>query len=128
TSTQDELVAKLVTAGYDQNEIDIFLQQPKAILNEGRLLFPRMYWRGEGLASANPWPAYAVQDFPRIGFILINANSQNLIYPTKEVLDFPQGADSIVLACAGDNDLLYVRVIAFDDATYQNTPLTEPCP
>ncbi|HNE04033.1 MAG TPA: glycosyltransferase family 39 protein [Anaerolineales bacterium] len=127
-STQDELVAKLVTAGYDQNEIDIFLQQPKAILNEGRLLFPRMYWRGEGLASANPWPAYAVQDFPRIGFILINTNSQNLIYPTKEVLDFPQGADSIVLACAGDNDLLYVRVIAFDDATYQNTPLTEPCP
>ncbi|HNH25413.1 MAG TPA: glycosyltransferase family 39 protein [Anaerolineales bacterium] len=128
TSTQDELVAKLVKAGYDQNEIDIFLQQPKAILNEGRLLFPRMYWRGEGLASANPWPAYAVQDFPRIGFILINANSQNLIYPTKEVLDFPQGADSIILACAGDNDLLYVRVIAFDDATYQNTPLTEPCP
>jgi len=128
TSTQDELVTKLVSAGYDQNEIETFLQEPKAVLAEGRMLFPRMYWRGEGLSSANPWPAYAVQDFPRIGFILINKSNQNLIYPTKELLDFPQGADSIVLACAGDNDLLYVRVIAFDNATHQNTPLTEPCP
>ena len=128
TSTQDELITKLVLIGHDQNEIATFLQQPKAILKEGRLLFPRMYWRGEGLASANPWPAYAVQDFPRIGFILINSSHQNLIYPTKELLNFPQGADSIVLACAGDNDLLYVRVIAFDDTSYQNTPLTEPCP
>lgn len=128
TSSQDELVTKLASIGYDQNEINAFLQQPKAVLAEGRLLFPRMYWRGEGLSSANPWAAYAVQDFPRIGFILINSGNQNLIYPTKELLDFPQGADSIILACAGDNDLLHVRVIAFDDATYQNTPLTEPCP
>lgn len=128
TSSQDELVTKLASIGYDQNEINAFLQQPKAVLAEGRLLFPRMYWRGEDLSSANPWAAYAVQDFPRIGFILINSGNQNLIYPTKELLDFPQGADSIILACAGDNDLLHVRVIAFDDATYQNTPLTEPCP
>ena len=128
TSTPEELVTKLVSIGYDQNEIETFLQEPKAVLAEGRLLFPRMYRKGEGLFSANPWPAYAVQEFPRIGFILINESHQNLIYPTKELLDFPQGADSIVLACAGDNDLLYVRVIAFDDATYQNTPLTEPCP
>ncbi|GAB4398822.1 MAG: hypothetical protein OHK003_21880 [Anaerolineales bacterium] len=128
TSTQDALAAKLISMGYDQNEIEAFLQHPKAVLAEGRLLFPRMYWRGEGLSSANPWAAYAVQDFPRIGFILINSSHQNLIYPTKELLDFPQGADTIVLACSGDNDLLYVRVIAFDTATYQNTPLTEPCP
>lgn len=127
TSTQDELVTKLVSMGYDQNEIESFLQQPEAVLTEGRLLYPRMYWRGEGLSSANPWPAYAVQDFPRIGFLLINTGHQNMIYPTKEVLDFPQGADTIILACSGDNDLLYVRVIAFDNATYQNTPLTESC-
>lgn len=128
TSSQDEMVAKLVSSGYAQDEIQTFLQQPKAVLAEGRLLFPRMYWRGEGLSSTNPWPAYAVQDFPRIGFILINSGNQNLIYPTKELLDFPQGADSIIFACAGDNDLLHVRIIAFDGVTYQNTPLAEPCP
>lgn len=128
TSTPGELTTKLVSMGYDQSEIEAFLQEPKAILAEGRLLFPRMYWRGEGLSSANPWAAYAVQDFPRIGFVLINSSHQNLIYPTKELLNFPQGADTIVLACSGDNDLLHVRVIAFDDITYQNTPLTEPCP
>lgn len=128
TSTPGELTTKLVSMGYDQSEIEAFLQEPKAVLAEGRLLFPRMYWRGEGLSSANPWAAYAVQDFPRIGFVLINSSHQNLIYPTKELLNFPQGADTIVLACSGDNDLLHVRVIAFDDITYQNTPLTEPCP
>jgi len=128
TSTQDELISRLELSGYERNEIQTFLQQPKAALAEGRLLFPRMYWRGEGLSSANPWQAYAVQDFPRIGFVLINNSHQNLIYPTKELLNFPQGVDGIVLACSGDNDLLYVRVIAFDDATYQNASLTDPCP
>lgn len=128
TSTQDELATKLASMGYDRGEIEVFLQQPKAVLAEGRLLFPRMYWRGEGLSSANPWAAYTVQDFPRIGFVLINSSHQNLIYPTKELLNFPQGANAIVLACSGDNDLLHVRVIAFNDATYQNTRLTEPCP
>ncbi|MBI3167902.1 MAG: glycosyltransferase family 39 protein [Chloroflexi bacterium] len=128
TSTQDELIAKLESSGYDRNEIQAFLQQPKAVLAEGRLLFPRMYWRGEGLSSANPWPAYVIQDFPRIGFILINSSHQNLIYPTKELLDFPQGADSIVLACSGDNDLLNVRVVTFKGTSYQSAPLTDPCP
>ena len=69
-----------------------------------------------------------MQDFPRIGFLMINSSKHELIYPTKELLDFPQGANTVVLACSGDNDLLYVRVIAFDNTTYQNTPLSEPCP
>jgi hypothetical protein len=86
-----------------------------------------MYWRGEGLASANPWPAYAAQDFPRIGFMLINSASQNAIFPTKELLDFKQGADVTLLACSED-DVLYVRLIDFGDAIYQSAPLTEPCP
>jgi hypothetical protein len=127
TSTQDELIATLVSNGYDQNEIQTFLQQPKAVLQEGRLLFPRMYWKGEGLSSANPWPAYAVQDFPRIGFVLINSSHHDSIFRTKELLDFPQGADSIILACSGDNDLFDVRVIVVEDASYQSASLTESC-
>ncbi|MBK7450539.1 MAG: hypothetical protein IPJ47_14420 [Anaerolineales bacterium] len=127
TASQDDLITKLEADGYDGNEIRVFLQHPKAVLSEGRILFPRMYWRGEGLSSANPWQAYAVQDFPRIGFVLINSGHQDLIFPTRELLDFPQGADSIVLACAGNNDLLHVRVISFGEASYQSVPLAEPC-
>ena len=121
------MIARFESKDYDRAEVEAFLSQPDAILLEGRLLYPRKYTRGEGLASTNPWPAYAAQDFPRIGFLLINSGHQNLIFPTKELLDFKQGADATILACS-DNDLLTVRVIAFDDSTYQSTALTEPCP
>lgn len=126
-STQDELLARLEASGYDREELQTFLAQPDTILMEGRLLFPRMYWKGEGLASANPWPAYAEQDFSRLGFIMINASHNNLIFPTKELLNFPQGADAIVLACPA-NDLLEVRVIDFGTSSHQSAPLTDPCP
>jgi hypothetical protein len=128
TAAQDVLIAKLESNGYDRAEIQTFLIQPNAILMEGRLLYPRMYRRNEGLASANPWPAYAEQDFPRIGFILINASHHNLIFPTRDLLDFPQGADAIILACDAGDSLLEARIVDFDDASYQSAPLSQPCP
>ncbi|NOH02117.1 MAG: hypothetical protein HND47_09245 [Chloroflexi bacterium] len=128
TSTQDELIAKLETSGYDREDVQSFLAQPDAVLLEGRLMFPRMYWKGEGLSSANPWPAYAEQDFPRIGFILINSSHQNLIFPTRELLDFKQGADAIVLACDVGDSLLEARVVDFEHVSHQSKPLTDPCP
>ncbi|KAA0273630.1 MAG: hypothetical protein EDM79_09565 [Chloroflexi bacterium] len=127
TSAQSELIARLESNNYNRSEIESFLTQPDAILLEGRLLYPRKYTRGEGLSSANPWPAYEAKDFPRIGFLLINSGHQNLIFPTREMLDFKQGADATVLACSG-NDLLTVRVIAFDASSFQSAPLTDPCP
>ena len=125
-SSQNELIAKLEFNGFDQTEIESFLTQPNAILIEGRLLYPRMYRRNEGLSSTNPWPAYAQKDFARIGFVLINENSYNMIFPTREVLDFKQGADVIILACQTEN-LIHVRVIDFGNKSFQSTPLTEPC-
>lgn len=127
-STQDALIEKLVANGYERDEIQAFLSQENAMLMEGRLLFPRMYWRGEGLASANPWPAYAVQDFPRIGFILINSSYRNMIFRTQELLDFSQGADAIILACEGDDEPLDARIVVFADRSFDNAPLTDPCP
>ena len=126
-ATQDELIASLESKGYSRAELEAFLSQPDTSLLEGRLMYPRMYWKGEGLSSANPWLAYAPQDFPRIGFLLINETNRNLIFRTNELLDFKQGADAIILACSA-NDLLEVRVIAFDDSAYQSSTLTEPCP
>ncbi|MCE7861246.1 MAG: hypothetical protein DYG86_15865 [Chloroflexi bacterium CFX2] len=127
TSPQSELIARLESNNYNRSEIEYFLTQSDAVLLEGRLLYPRKYTRGEGLSSANPWPAYEAKDFPRIGFLLINSGHQNLIFPTREMLDFKQGADATVLACSG-NDLLTVRVIAFDASSFQSAPLTDPCP
>ena len=89
-------------------------------------MYPRLYRRYEGMSSANPWAAYAVRDFARIGFLLLNDQRSEMIFITKEVLDFPQGADAIVLACQSDG-YLDVRLIDFGTHSYQSTPLSEPC-
>lgn len=123
---QGDLIAKLASNGFDRAEIQSFLLQPDSVIMEGRLLYPRMYRRNEGLASANPWPAYAERDFARIGFILINDNFHHLIFPTKTLLDFPQGADAVVLACKIDG-VLEVRVINFGDKSFQSAPLSQLC-
>lgn len=126
TASQVELVTKLGARGYDITEIQNFLSQPGTVLMEGRMLYPRMYRRNGGLSSAHPWPAYKTRDFSRIGFIMINRNSFNLIFITKDILDFPQGADAVVLACQYD-DVLNVRVIDFGDRTFQSAPLSQTC-
>jgi Dolichyl-phosphate-mannose-protein mannosyltransferase len=126
TSSQQELIAQLGLHGYETNQIESFLTQENALLIEGRMLYPRMYRRHEGIISANPWPAYVVRDGPRLGFLLINDKSYDAIFPTRDLLNFPQGADTVLLACQRE-DYLEVRVIAFFDESYQSAPLTDPC-
>ena len=126
TASQAELIVKLESNGYNGQEIRVFLSQPETVLLEGRLLYPRLYHRDEGMASANPWPAYAIRDFSRIGSILLNDKRNDLIFLTKESLDFPQGADAIVLACQSDG-YLDVRMIDFGNKTFQSAPLSQPC-
>jgi hypothetical protein len=127
TATQEQLVKKLEPSGYAGEDVRAFLSQPRAVLLEGRMLYPRLYRRNEGMSSAHPWPIYSVRDFSRIGFILLNNQRNDLIFPTKDLLDFPQGADAIVLACQSD-DYLTVRVIDFGSHSYQNAPLSDSCP
>lgn len=128
TSTQAELISRLESSGYNGAEIQTFLAQPNAVLMEGRLLYPRMYRRGDGLSATNPWPAYAEKDFPRIGFILINDDHRNIIFPTRDLLPFPQGADAIILACNVGDNLLEARVVNFPAVSHQSAPLSQPCP
>jgi hypothetical protein len=126
TASQPELIAKLASSGYKVEEIDSFLSQPGAILTEGRMLYPRLYRRNEGISSTTPWAVYAVRDFSRIGFVLLKDHRSDMIFVTKEVLDFPQGADAIVLACQSDG-YYDVRVIDFGDKSFQSAPLSIPC-
>jgi hypothetical protein len=126
TSAPDELIARLAERGYEEGQIEAFLSQPEAVILEGRMLYPRLYRRGEGIFSANPWPAYAVREYARIGFILLNEKAANAIFQTRDVLDFPQGADAIVLACRKE-DYLDARLVVFPKRGYQNAPLSDPC-
>ncbi len=125
-STQEQLIAKLGSSGYDQKEIRSFMDQSGSLILEGRMLYPRMYRRDEGMSSANPWPAYKVREYPRMSFILLNEKRYDAIFPTKELLNFSQGADAIMLACQKE-DYIEIRAIRFDSQTFQSAPLSQPC-
>ncbi len=124
------LTAKLsqVPGAPAADEIEAFLSQPEAVLTQGRLLYPRYFYRGVGMSSANAWPAYATRDFPRQGFLLLNQTLTDAYFPTKDALDFPQAADVILLACRRE-DYLEVRLIALPatDKSHLSAPLTTPC-
>jgi len=126
TASQNDLIVQLESNGYNRAEIESFLSQPNALIIEGRLLYPRFYRRTEGLSSTNPWPAYAVKDFARLSFLVINENRYDVIFPTREIYNFQQGSDVIVLACQFDN-AFYARVVNFGNQNFQSAPLTDDC-
>lgn len=95
-------------------QIQTFLTQPTARLMEGRLLYPRYFSRGTGISSSHPWPSYAVRDFPRQGFLLLNGSLTDVVYPTPYLLDLPQGADAIILGCER-GDYVEARLVALAD-------------
>ncbi|MCC7118081.1 MAG: glycosyltransferase family 39 protein [Anaerolineales bacterium] len=126
TATQAELIAKIESREINASELEAFLAQPAARLIEGRLLYPRFYSRGRGIASANPWRAYQVQDFARLGFLVLNQMNTNAIYITQEPFNFPHGADVILLGCQRAG-YLEARIVIFAKQIYQNAPLTQLC-
>ncbi len=81
-------------------EAESFAAQDDAEILLGRLIYPRFYLRGAGIASAHPWAAYDVQDYTRMGFILINETRTDVVFPTKKISStFPNGVDVITLGC-----------------------------
>jgi dolichyl-phosphate-mannose-protein mannosyltransferase len=109
-------------------EMQAFASQPEAFIGAGRLLYPRSFSRDKGLASTNPWPAYAVRDYPRLGFLLLNQHSISAVFPGRPDSEFPHASDAIVLGCWRE-DYVEVRLIAFPEleTVYLSAPITETC-
>jgi hypothetical protein len=113
-----------------RDDIETFTLQSMSFLQKGRLLYPRFFNRNNGLSSSTPSPAYAIRDYPRLGFLLLNENSTSAVFPTREIPGpVPHAADVIVLGCQREN-YVDVRLIAVPelDAVYLSAPLEEPCP
>jgi dolichyl-phosphate-mannose-protein mannosyltransferase len=110
------------------DKLNTFTSQPGAFLQTGRTLYPRFFSKNDGLASANPWPAYAFHDYPRIGFLLLNQTSVSVVFPTKKIPEFPDAQDVIVLGCQRDG-YVEARWVAFpeSDSVYSSESLTETC-
>jgi 4-amino-4-deoxy-L-arabinose transferase-like glycosyltransferase len=110
------------------DEIDAFSSQPETFMQMGRVLYPRFFSKENGLASANPWPAYAIRDYPRIGFLLLNQSSVSVVFPTKRLPEFPHAQDAIVVGCQRE-DYVEARWIIFPDldSVYSTQELPESC-
>jgi hypothetical protein len=110
------------------DKLNTFASQPGAFMQIGRGLYPRFFSKNDGLASANPWPAYAFHDYPRVGFLLLNQTSISVVFPTKKIPEFPHAQDVIVLGCQRDGyvEARWVAVPALD-SVYSSDSLTETC-
>jgi hypothetical protein len=70
-------------------------------VREGRLLYPRFLYKGNGLGGANPWPAYAPREYPRPGFCAFEpGGSGRLFSRCARPIRFPSpGVDVLVFGC-----------------------------
>ena len=118
-----------VTGAPPALQIETFLKGPNAVLMEGRLLYPRDFYRDSGLSSASSSPAFAPRNFPRQGFLILNHNLTQALFPTRDPLDFPQAADVLVLGCQHE-DYVEARLVAFPgaDRSFLSSSFSQPCP
>jgi len=127
SATLEEKISGLSRAP-TADQISSLASQPNSFLQMGRVLYPRFFSKNDGLASANPWPAYAFHDYPRVGFILLNQSSVSVVFPTKRISQFPHAADVIVLGCQRDG-YVEARWIAFPslNTVYSSEQPIETC-
>ncbi|HEY9151372.1 MAG TPA: hypothetical protein VIN60_00690, partial [Anaerolineales bacterium] len=104
------------TANLTQDQLNRFLAQdvnPNSEVIHGRELYPRFFWRGQGIAQAHPSPAYLGRDYSRLGFLLMTDQIAPVVFPTKIMpADFPATGDVIIFGCKHFN-YVEARVIVF---------------
>lgn len=127
-----DFLASQITAMEDtpsDAEIEAFAAQPQALVQIGRVLYPRYFISGRGIFSSNPWPVYERRDFPRLGFLLLNGGVTYGVFPSNSI---PQavshGQDAILLGCQRE-DYVDVRMIVLpaSDRILISAPLSKPC-
>jgi hypothetical protein len=87
-------------AGFTTAQLDEFMKQPSAMVSYGRALYPRYYNKEKGEPD-NAYP-YRTLPYPRLAFRLLTPNNNlGVLLPSRKVSTFPNGADAIVIGCAG---------------------------
>ncbi len=133
--TPERLLAMLAASntvqqqGVTPSDLIEFSRQPQAVLQIGRVLYPRFFVRDRGLSSSNPWPAYMPRPFSRMGFVLINQARWEALLPSRQMpLPFPHAADAIVLGCQREG-YVEARLVFFpgEEAAHLSAPLSLPC-
>ena len=110
---QASQVPVVQSANLTQDQLNRFLSQnANAEVLQGRVLYPRFFWRGQGIAQAHPSPAYAFRDYSRLGFLLMMDQITPIVFQNKTVPSVPNAGDAIILGCK-QSDYVEARVIIF---------------
>jgi hypothetical protein len=111
---QASQVLTIQRTGLTQDGLNNFLaQNPNAEVLQGRALYPRFFWRGQGIAQAHPSPAYVARDYSRLGFYFMMNQTTPVVFQSKTVpANFPDAGDAIILGCK-QLDYLEARIIIF---------------
>ena len=119
---------QILSISNSADEINTFAAQPGVFLQTGRVLYPRFFGKEDGLASTNPWPAYAIREYPRVGFLFLNQTSDFVVFPTKRLSEFPHAQDAIILGCQRE-EYVEARWIVFPelDSAYTTEEVSGPC-
>ena len=125
---QAVLQNQILSISNSADEINTFAAQPGVFLQTGRVLYPRFFGKEDGLASTNPWPAYAIREYPRVGFLFLNQTSDFVVFPTKRLSEFPHAQDAIILGCQRE-EYVEARWIVFPelDSAYTTEEVSGPC-
>lgn len=90
-------------------DIEAFLDQPGAVVLNGRALWPRYYATDAG-EPGGQWPAFNPLSFARLGFVLIGPQPAQVVLPLQaSPAAFPNAGDVIIYGCRVGE---YVRAAA----------------
>jgi hypothetical protein len=121
--------AQIDNAGLSLQEVDSFLQNPKATISVGRALYPRYYIENEGEVHFYP---VVVMGFPRTTFTLIgNGGEKGIVLPGEKPNYFPHAVDAIVIGCKEKFYVDALAVILLDETggVYTRSPASPlQCP
>jgi hypothetical protein len=113
---------QIANAGLSLQEVNSFLQNPKAEISVGRTLYPRYYIENEGEVHFYP---VVVMGFPRTTFTLIgNEGEKGIVLPGKKPGYFPHAVDAIVIGCKEKRYIDALVVILLDETgdVYTRSP------
>lgn len=91
------------------------LPSNEEVLN-GRMLYPMFFYRGEGISGGHPWPPYAVRDYPRLGFILLNEENTYVVLPMKEIPGKIGNGEDVVVSGHYEDDLFIADAVLFEES------------
>jgi hypothetical protein len=124
--SKEQVASRLLTmesahgAGLNLDMIAEFLAEDATVVVEGRALYPRYYGAGEGEPGAG-WSIYNLQDYARMGFLLVGPSPQKVVIRLDEPPDyFPNASDVILVGCQTESflDLALVAVLGDKEITY----------